>query len=484
MTQNRRSVHQRHLYNDDRGGKSATATIGTQAAVNASRAHLPTATGRQHYSDGYMRDFNYLATTLPTVVPISESEPIYKERQSQFIRIRSMSRRELQVWKVCTKVDEPINIRAVYTADTIVGQRERIKENECGRVVIGTLAGTLAAGGLLQFNGDAGSEYFYTPVAESLSDSAEMSITGRFFINDNATQHMYVVYDDQVNYKASEDDEDLLARERAFMDSYIKDTGDHWRHYYGYLGERHKPRSFMWPPHITAGVTSKARYWTDKLVQESDDVRLTVRAVSAEPRIFVIEDFLSSYEVASLINLAKGKLERSLVGNFADGGSRESHVRTSSNTWLRRSSSLLLETVFDRAADVMGVPRAVFAVEANAVEDLQVVYYRKGQKYNAHHDWSVSNNAPHSRFATLLIYLSDMPSDTAGGETAFPKARTTSSGDQGESLGTGIKIRPKSGMAALFYNLLEDGNGDELSLHAALPVQEGEKWLANLWLWD
>ena len=36
----------------------------------------------------------------------------------------------------------------------------------------------------------------------------------------------------------------------------------------------------------------------------------------------------------------------------------------------------------------------------------------------------------------------------------------------------------------MFYSLLEDGNADDLSLHAALPVKEGEKWLANFWIWD
>ena len=38
--------------------------------------------------------------------------------------------------------------------------------------------------------------------------------------------------------------------------------------------------------------------------------------------------------------------------------------------------------------------------------------------------------------------------------------------------------------AVLFYNLLEDGNGDDLAVHAALPVYQGEKWLANFWVWD
>ena len=36
----------------------------------------------------------------------------------------------------------------------------------------------------------------------------------------------------------------------------------------------------------------------------------------------------------------------------------------------------------------------------------------------------------------------------------------------------------------LFYSMLEDGNEDDLNLHAALPVKEGENWLANFWVWD
>ena len=40
------------------------------------------------------------------------------------------------------------------------------------------------------------------------------------------------------------------------------------------------------------------------------------------------------------------------------------------------------------------------------------------------------------------------------------------------------------GAAALFYNILPDGNADVRSLHAALPVHRGEKWLANFWIRD
>ena len=103
-----------------------------------------------------------------------------------------------------------------------------------------------------------------------------------------------------------------------------------------------------------------------------------------------------------------------------------------------------------------------------------MVHYINGQKYDAHHDWGV-NNVPQSRFITLLLYLTDQKHPQAGGETAFPK---------GGADGRGFKVKPVKGNAVLFYNLLEDGNGDDLALHAALPVYDGEKWLANFWVWD
>jgi prolyl 4-hydroxylase len=106
---------------------------------------------------------------------------------------------------------------------------------------------------------------------------------------------------------------------------------------------------------------------------------------------------------------------------------------------------------------------------------MQVVHYINGQKYDSHHDWGVSGY-PESRFITVLMYLTTQVDDGAGGETSFPKAI---GGGEG-----GIKIRPKKGTAVVFYNLLEDGNGDDLALHAALPVWRGEKWLANYWIWD
>ena len=39
-------------------------------------------------------------------------------------------------------------------------------------------------------------------------------------------------------------------------------------------------------------------------------------------------------------------------------------------------------------------------------------------------------------------------------------------------------------MAVLFYNVLPDGNVDDFSQHGSQPIKEGEKFLANLWVWE
>jgi prolyl 4-hydroxylase len=166
-----------------------------------------------------------------------------------------------------------------------------------------------------------------------------------------------------------------------------------------------------------------------------------------------------------------GLVDKYSLGNVATGAFT-TNTRTSKNTWVGRTANDVTETLYRRAAHLLNLDDGLLQTHTNS-EEMQVVTYINGQKYDAHHDWG-SHGSPATRLITLLLYLTDQETPNAGGETSFPKGAN----------GKGFKVPPVKGNAVLFYNLLEDGNGDDLSLHAALPVFEGQKWLANFWVWD
>ncbi|CAM9225884.1 unnamed protein product, partial [Sphacelaria rigidula] len=47
-----------------------------------------------------------------------------------------------------------------------------------------------------------------------------------------------------------------------------------------------------------------------------------------------------------------------------------------------------------------------------------------------------------------------------------------------------MAVPPKRGQAVLFYNQHPDGRKDMASTHGACPVISGQKWAANLWVWN
>jgi len=289
-------------------------------------------------------------------------------------------------------------------------------------------------------------------------------------------QVFYIVEDPR--FPAPRDLRERTERELSFQAEYFNRTGIHWRHYYGPAGPRAPPTLFMWPAdeigEVHSLVSNEGKWVCDGPAEEcqsQESVPIELEVVSLQPRAFIIPNFLSDFEVEEIKRLAEPGMVLSQVGDVA-AGAFESGTRTSRNAWLQRETNQVTDTLFRRAADLLQVDEALLHRNRNA-EDMQVVHYTHGQKYDSHHDWGVSGY-PESRFITLLLYLHDMPSPTAGGETSFPK------GDNGR----GFKVQPGKGSAVLFYNLLEDGNGDDLALHAALPVNEGEKWLANFWVWD
>eukprot|EP01084_Bolivina_argentea_P288796 495738_1 len=204
--------------------------------------------------------------------------------------------------------------------------------------------------------------------------------------------------------------------------------------------------------------------------QGTNDVSINIEVVSVTPKMFVIENIISESEAELVKQVARPKLHRSGTGQAIDANHND-ETRTSKTAWLSYSEHVIIDTIFKRTADILQIDEQVLK---NNAEHMQSVFYEMGQEYKAHHDFSDNGRDEASRYITILFYLNEQQDELAGGETWFPKARE----------GKGIKAHPGKGNAVLFYDLLADGNGDDLTLHEAVKVNRGTKWICNFWVWD
>ncbi|KAH0665957.1 hypothetical protein KY285_027163 [Solanum tuberosum] len=206
------------------------------------------------------------------------------------------------------------------------------------------------------------------------------------------------------------------------------------------------------------------------------------KQISWKPRAFVYEGFLTDEECNHLISLAKSELKRSAVADNESGKSKHSEVRTSSGMFISKAKDPIVSGIEDKIATWTFLPK-------ENGEEIQVLRYEEGQKYEPHYDYFVDKvniaRGGH-RFATVLMYLTDVEK---GGETVFPKAeeshrrRSMAADDSlSECAKKGIAVKPRKGDALLFYSLHPNATPDPISLHGGCPVLEGEKWSATKWI--
>ncbi|CAH2051399.1 unnamed protein product [Thlaspi arvense] len=82
-----------------------------------------------------------------------------------------------------------------------------------------------------------------------------------------------------------------------------------------------------------------------------------VEVISWEPRAVVYHNFLTNEECEHLISLAKPSMVKSTVVDEKTGGSKDSRVRTSSGTFLRRGHDEVVETIEKRISDFTFIPK-------------------------------------------------------------------------------------------------------------------------------
>ena len=350
------------------------------------------------------------------------------------------------------------------------------------------------------------SVYYYDPFSKGGSDDTARCVTA------DAPQSLESLNDDQksqyeahvVNMKFGEAYKEFTGGSE-WLAMYPKSPPSH--HIWGtdYFGQEHtvKTRETHFkqlpPSQELKALTSESMRRNDPMAIPFKEYRtnetfmdVTLKVVSCEPRIFEIPHLISDIEAEHLLDLSMGKgLHRSTTGDLRRGSKHSdvSSTRTSTNAWISRYSSPIVDAIYRRVADVLLIDEALLRfrmadekpetpTKQSLSEDLQLVHYDVGEEYTTHHDFGYPDTrhpeSP-SRSINILLYLND--DDLEGGETSFPRWRNAHTDG-------GIDVKPEKGKAALFYMVGPDGNRDDLTQHAALPVIKGEKYMANLWIWD
>jgi prolyl 4-hydroxylase len=178
---------------------------------------------------------------------------------------------------------------------------------------------------------------------------------------------------------------------------------------------------------------------------------------------FIVDSVLSKDDCKYIIEKANSLFTRSSVV----GVSGSDPSRTSETAWIPRDDPVA-QKVFSKACELTGK-------HMGCCEDLQVVRYKPGTFYRAHHDSCCDDSEACKNFetqggqrvGTLLVYLNDEFTD---GETHFP--------DHGD-----IKMKAPPGSAIFFRPLSSDApQCHPKALHAGLPISTGTKYVCNAWV--
>ena len=176
--------------------------------------------------------------------------------------------------------------------------------------------------------------------------------------------------------------------------------------------------------------------------------------------IKILDNILSKNECESLIQKYTKDLH-----TLSTLGTKIDSYRTADGTWIYTDDELSLK-IQKFVADDCGI-----TIENQ--EKIHIVKYEKGGEYKDHHDFFHPNTDYYEstignsgqRIYSYLFYLND---DFTGGETNFPTKK--------------IKVTPRTGRMLAWKNVNDDGSLDFESLHAGLPVDNGIKYIAIIWV--
>jgi prolyl 4-hydroxylase len=176
----------------------------------------------------------------------------------------------------------------------------------------------------------------------------------------------------------------------------------------------------------------------------------------------IYKQFVSPDEAEYIKNFTADKFTNSETV----GGGMDLNTRKSKTAWIDKNDPVVKNIIL-RACTINNYP-------FENAEHLQVVKYGPNGFYNPHHDSTGDDNKESAEFLksgghrimTMLIYLND---DFTGGATRFVTLEKD--------------IKPPKYGSVLFYPL--DKKNEKChpkALHAGLPIESGEKYIANVWI--
>ncbi|KAM7295152.1 prolyl 4-hydroxylase subunit alpha-1-like [Ixodes scapularis] len=199
---------------------------------------------------------------------------------------------------------------------------------------------------------------------------------------------------------------------------------------------------------------------------------IKLEEINLKPYVIVMHDVVQDKDIEDLMAFAEPRLERSTT--YTGNEMMPSPERTSSTAWLNEDEAPIAVRMNSYLRALLGMGTSDTNEEAEAY---QLANYGTGGHFLPHHDFlQDSLQADNSsadyylqrgagdRLATLMIYMTDVEE---GGATVFPNL--------------GIRLTPKKGDAAFWWNLKASGDGERLTTHAGCPVLYGSKWIANKW---
>ncbi|XP_036675660.3 prolyl 4-hydroxylase subunit alpha-1 [Drosophila suzukii] len=178
--------------------------------------------------------------------------------------------------------------------------------------------------------------------------------------------------------------------------------------------------------------------------------------LNLDPYVAYVHEILTESEMQMFKDHAKGRMERSKIGQGVNSTTTE--IRTSQNTWLWHAENPWLSNIIRRLEDFTGL-------SSESAEPLQLINYGIGGQYEPHYDFTHDDGYSvygwrGNRILTAIFYLNDV---ALGSGTAFPFLK--------------LVVPPVKGSLLIWYNLHRSTYKDYRTRHAGCPVLKGSKWI-------